>query len=195
MFLLTKPSDAQIQQFISKLARFDYSYKEIGATASEIPASYNLDHNRVQIGRGAASWSRAVSAIKSWQMFELGWVRLCWPDAPIRSGTDVAVLVHHFGFYSLNGARIIYVIDDDGPVKRFGFAYGTLADHAESGEERFVVEWDQGSGDVSYDLLAFSRPSKLLSQLGFPLSRMLQKRFAAASKAAMVTFVHDQHDN
>jgi uncharacterized protein (UPF0548 family) len=28
----------------------------------------------------------------------------------------------------------------DGPVRRFGFAYGTLPDHVESGEERFTVE-------------------------------------------------------
>jgi len=38
-------------------------------------------------------------------------------------------------------------IDDDGPIKRFGFAYGTL-DHAESGEARFAVEWDQQGDDV-----------------------------------------------
>ena len=163
----------------------------MGATASNIPCSYTLDHNRIQLGRGASTWSLAVSAIKSWQMFELGWVRLCWPNAAIRSGSNLAVLVRHYGFYSLNGARIVYTIDDDGPIKRFGFAYGTLEDHAESGEERFAVEWDQQSDDVYYDLLAFSRPAKLLSRLAFPLSRSLQKRFASGSKAAMLAFVHD----
>ncbi len=189
MFLLRKPSDRQIKHFVSDLANSNYSYKEVGATASGIPASYTLDHNRVQLGRGAETWSRAVSAVKSWQMFELAWVRLCRPNTPIRSGTDVAVLVRHLGFYSLNGARIVYVIDADGPVKQFGFAYGTLDNHAESGEERFVVEWDQQNDNVSYDLLAFSKPSKLLSRLGYPLSRMLQKKFAAGSKQAMVSFI------
>ena len=58
-------------------------------------------------------------------------------------GSDVAILIHHFGCHSLNGARIVYLIDDDGPVKRFGFAYGTLQEHAESGEERFMVEWNR----------------------------------------------------
>jgi uncharacterized protein (UPF0548 family) len=126
-------------------------------------------------------------------MFELGWVQLCWPDAAIRSGSNVAVLVRHYGFYSLNGARIVYTIDDDGPNKRFGFAYGTLEDHAESGEERFAVEWDQQGDDVYYDLLAFSKPAKLLSRLAFPLSRSLQKRFASGSKAAMLAFVHQEN--
>jgi uncharacterized protein (UPF0548 family) len=74
-------------------------------------------------------------------MGELGWVQLCWPNAAIHSGSNLAILVRHYGFYSLNGARIVYTIDDS-PIKRFGFAYGTLEDHAESGEERFAVEWD-----------------------------------------------------
>ena len=195
MFLLTKPSHGQIQEFISRVAHSNYSYNEVGATASKVPARYTIDHNRVRLGRGGAAWLRAVSAMKSWQMFELGWVRLCWPDVPIRSGTDVAILVCHFGFYSLNAARIVYVIGDDGPVKRFGFAYGTLEDHSESGEERFVVEWDQETDDVSYDLFAFSRPAKLLSRLGLPLSRMLQKKFAADSKHAMAAFVSTPQGN
>jgi uncharacterized protein (UPF0548 family) len=122
-------------------------------------------------------------------MFNLGWVRVCWPDTPIDSGCDVAVLVRHYGMYSLNGARIVYVVSDDGPTKRFGFAYGTLMEHAESGEERFVVEWDQRDDSVHYDLMAFSRPNQLLPRLAFPLARRLQKRFAADSKAAMAAFV------
>lgn len=190
MFLLLKPADQQIQQFIFNLAHSNYSYREVGATASTIPRSYTVDHNRVRLGRGASTWSLAVSAIKSWQMFKLGWVQLCWADTAIRSGSNVAVLVRHYGFYSLNGVRIVYTIDDAGPIKRFGFAYGTLEDHAESGEERFAVEWDQQGDDVYYDLLAFSKPVKLLPRLAFPLSRSLQKRFASGSKAAMLAFVH-----
>jgi len=108
----------------------------------------------------------------------------------IRVGTEVAVLVRHFGFLSLNACRIVYVVDDDAEeTKRFGFGYGTLEEHAESGEERFTVEWNQGSDKVCYDILAFSRPRKMLARLGYPLSRYLQKQFAEHSKAAMLRFV------
>ena len=41
-------------------------------------------------------------------------------------------------------------------VDKFGFAYGTLPDHAGSGEERFLVEWDQDEGSVWYDIRVFS---------------------------------------
>jgi len=122
-------------------------------------------------------------------MFNIPWLRLHWPTSPRRVGTDVAVCVHHFGFYSLNACRIVYVVQDDTPVRRYGFAYGTLTEHAECGEERFTVEWHQANDTVWYDILAFSRPNKLLAKMAYPLSRSLQKRFAAASQMAMLAAV------
>lgn len=89
----------------------------------------------------------------------------------------------------MNACRIVYVVDEEDPVKRFGFAYGTMAEHAESGEERFTVEWDRDEDTVWYDILAFSHPRNLLARLGYPLSRLLQKRFAEDSKAAMLEAV------
>jgi len=117
------------------------------------------------------------------------WVRLCWPTAPIAERSNVAVLAHRIGLFWLNACRIVYLIDEDGPTKRFGFAYGTLTEHAESGEERFLVEWNRETDAVSYDLLAFSRPNQFLSRVGYPVARRLQKQFAADSKAAMVRAV------
>jgi uncharacterized protein (UPF0548 family) len=122
-------------------------------------------------------------------MFSLPWVRLYWPNAPIQVGTDVAVSLHHLGFYSLNPCRIVYVVDEDSPIRRFGFAYGTLTEHAESGEERFTIEWNRDDDRVWYDIFAFSRPRQMLARLGYPLSRLLQKRFAQGSKAAMLQAV------
>jgi uncharacterized protein (UPF0548 family) len=117
-------------------------------------------------------------------MFDLPWVRLCWPDAPIGSGAAVAVLVSHLGFWSLNACRIVYLVEEHGEVERYGFAYGTLIEHAERGEERFTVGFHADDQSVWYDLFAFSRPSAL-ARLGYPITRTLQKRFARDSKLAM----------
>lgn len=120
-------------------------------------------------------------------MFSLGWTELCWPDSAIRVGSEVAVLIRHLGFYSLNGSRIVYVTDDEREgVRRYGFAYGTTTEHAEAGEERFLIEWNKANDIVYYDLLAFSRPAHVLSRTGYPLVRALQKRFAKASMASML---------
>ncbi len=57
--------------------------------------------------------------------------------------------------------------------------------HGESGEERFTVEMDATTREVWYDLFAFSKPNHTLARLGYPLTRYLQKRFAADSMEAM----------
>jgi len=189
VFSLTAPSDSDIRRFISKVKDTGFSYPEVGASATTAPAGYNVDHNRVRLGRGDGTWQRAVEAIRAWRMLSMPWVSLHWPCAPIQVGTDVAVSIHHFGFYSLNACRIVYVVDKEGPIERFGFAYGTLGEHAESGEERFTVEWNREDDSVWYDILAFSRPRQTLARLGYPLSRLLQKRFAEGSKAALVEAV------
>lgn len=189
MFLHRKPSERELREFVSSLGASSFSYPDLGATASVLPSSYTVDHNRIRLGTGADDWDRAVRAIRSWEMFNFGWIELYGPDTPINVESNVAILVHHFGFYSLNGARVVYLVDDDGPVKRFGFAYGTLQQHAESGEERFLVEWNRQDDSVWYDLLAFSRPAHWLSRLAFPLARELQRRFATDSLRKMASVV------
>ena len=93
------------------------------------------------------------------------------------------------GLWWLNACRIAYVVDEEGPVTRFGFANGTLPGHSAAGEERFLVEWDRASGAVWYDILAFSRPHQWLARLGSPYVRRVQERFGRESAAAMVRAV------
>lgn len=186
LFRLREPLECEARTFLFRQQRSVFSYPEVGATAGDMPGHYNLDHNRVSLGTGKIIWDRAVDAIRQWQMFNIPWIRIYPAIIPIQVGMDVAVSVKYLWFYSLNACRIVYVVDEDGPIKRFGFAYGTLEEHAESGEERFTVEWNSADDQVWYDILAFSRPRKILAKLGYPLSRMLQKRFAEASKLAVL---------
>jgi len=190
LFSVNPWSDDEVRGFVSRQAHSSFSYPEVGATASVPPRHYNIDRSRVRLGQGEAVWKRAAEAVRTWRMFDIPWLRLCWPDSPIRVGADVAVMVRHFGFWSLNACRVVYVVDDEAPDRRrYGFAYGTLGDHAEQGEERFTVEWNREDDAVWYDILAFSRPRKLLAMIAYPLSRLLQRRFAVASKAAMLSAV------
>lgn len=52
------------------------------------------------------------------------------------------------------------------------------------GEEAFVVEMDT-QGKVWYEICAVSKPGNVLSQLAYPLARILQRRFAVDSTKAM----------
>ena len=194
MFLLREPSSAAVETFLSAQRRRPFSYTEVGASRGRAPAGYNVDHNRAPLGSGEAAFLRAVAAIDSWQMFNLGWCRVYPAAAPVEADTTVAVLVRHFGFWSLNACRIVYLLEERGALRRYGFAYGTLAGHAEVGEERFSVEWNRDDGSVWYDLYAFSRPGHLLARAAYPLSRALQRRFAKGSKAAMMRAASAAHD-
>lgn len=190
MFLLRKPSEAAIRQFLSAQQDRQFSYPAVGATRAGVPAGYQVDHNRVRVGTGPVAFERAVAAVRRWEMFHLGWTTLCWRNAPIAAGSTVAMLAS-FGFWTLNACRIVYVIEEDGPVQRYGFAYGTLPDHVERGEERFMIEWRHDDDSVWYDILAYSRPHHILAWIGYPVVRMLQRRFARDSKRAMVEAVQD----
>lgn len=185
MFLLSKPNDQTIRRFLEDQANDNFSYRETGASRFEKPDGYNIDHNRIQIGSGERDFRKAVEAVRKWKMFDFPWVELHPANAAIKTGANVAVLISHFGFWSLNANRIVYVLEESGETKKYGFAYGTLSEHGECGEERFSVELQRQTGEVWYDLFAFSKPNHLLAKLGYPLSRSLQKRFAKASKKAM----------
>ncbi|HEX5966772.1 MAG TPA: DUF1990 domain-containing protein [Pyrinomonadaceae bacterium] len=181
MFLLRKPSDLQIRAFITAQRQTDLSYSPMGITRDAAVAGYTVDHNRVQLGSGAQCFDAAVAAIRRWKMFDLGWVNLVSNETSIEAGETVAVVINHLGFWSMNACRIVYVIEEQG---RYGFAYGTLAEHAERGEERFMVEWKHEDDTVWYDILALSQPGPM-ARLGYPFTRRLQKRFARDSKEAM----------
>jgi uncharacterized protein (UPF0548 family) len=189
MFLLSKPSTERIRQFIDSQHEQLISSPGASIDPMEAPRGYTVDHHRIELGEGEDVFARAIAAIKRWEMFNIGWVELLWPDAPIEMGTTVAVQARHLGFWSLNACRIVGVIDEEGAVYKYGFTYGTLPDHAERGQERFTIEWNRDSNLVFYDIFAFSRPKKLLARLGYPFTRALQRRFARDSLQAMLCVV------
>jgi uncharacterized protein (UPF0548 family) len=188
MFCLSKPTRAAIDAFLAKQSESEFSYPEVGLTCQDAPQGYTVDRNRVRLGYSLDVFERGKAAIRQWKMFDMPWSNLCWPTAGVEAGVNVVVVLSHFGFWSMNPARIVYVMNDVEGTRRFGFAYGTLRDHAEIGEERFLVEFDPVDQAVYYDILAFSRPG-LWARLGYPLARGLQKRFVSDSKSAMVRAV------
>jgi uncharacterized protein (UPF0548 family) len=137
------------------------------------------------LGEGSATFDRAVQALHQWKMFDVPGIQFYWPATAIQPGETVAIVIRHFGFWSLNCCKIVYVIDEEGPVRRFGFAYGTLPEHAEQGEEHFTVEWQRTPDVVSYHILSFSRPVSLAARVACRLARRLQKCFVRQSLAAV----------
>ena len=189
MLSLRKPTAESIRPFLEAQATLPFSYAAVGATAKTPPAGYAVDHTRIKLGDGESVFHAARAALQRWEQFRLGWVEAWSPDTPIQPGAVVAVMGRAICLWWLNACRIVYVVDDSGPISSFGFAYGTLPGHVESGEERFLIEWNRADNSVWYDILAFSIPNHVLIRLGYPMVRRAQKRFARDSAASMLRAV------
>jgi uncharacterized protein (UPF0548 family) len=184
LWFAREPSAERVAEFLRAQSGATVSYEAVGATRTKSPAGYNFDHNRARLGTGDAAFEAACNAIRSWKMFPRPWTQITPANAPIVEGTVIAMLAHALGCWWLNACKIVYVVEETTPLRRFGFAYGTLPAHVETGEECFCVEQD-ADGSVWYDLRAFSRPRYWPVRLAKPLARGLQRRFARESLRAM----------
>ena len=184
MFLARRPTPNVIDRFICDSQDLPLSYAPIGIVRTRT-AAQDVDELTVAIGRGQADFERARAALLAWKQFDIGWVETFPRHAPVAVGTIVAVLIRHLGFWSLNGCRVLYSVGSASDVARFGFAYGTLTNHAESGEELFEVFIEPRTEDVVYRIRATSWPQATLARFGQAIVRALQERFRDHSVAAM----------
>ena len=184
MFLIRRPSQSEIAAFLDQSRDLPLSYDPIGI-ARQTPKGFNADLASQVIGRGRETFEHAKDALSQWRHYEMGWVELFPRGAAIKPGTNVAVLVRHLGFWSLNGCRVVYGIGDIERETNFGFAYGTLTNHAEMGEEIFEVRLDPKSEEVIYRIQAVSRPRAAMAQIGYPIARYFQERFRRDSTRAL----------
>lgn len=180
------PREDEVAGFLREVSPCAVSYAEVGATRGNEtrPTGYNVDHHRQRLGEGEGDFAAAYEALQAWRMFPRPWTRILPERAPQREGQVVAMLAQGFGLWWLNACRIVYTLEERGPVRRYGFAYGTMPAHVEQGEERFSVEL-HADGSVWYDIRAFSRPRYWPVRLAKPLARRLQGRFVTESLAAM----------
>ena len=190
MYLFKRPSADSISRFIASQSQLEFSYPSIGATRDgDHPPGYTLDHERIHLGVGESTFNAAKRALRQWQHYRFDWIELHRPDREPESNQVVGVLARGPGFWVLNACRVVYVVEEQRPVCRYGFAYGTLPEHVESGEERFQIEWREDDS-VWYDILAFSRHNQLISRIAYPYVRRKQKQFARDSMRAMKTAVN-----
>lgn len=202
MFCLRRPDQRQISDYLARQGDWDFSYGPVRCTqdggAQRRLAGWSVDHHRVLLGSGVEVFQQAKAAIGNWRMFPPQITSVFGCEIP-RQCLNVALLfdARPFPLWLLMPARVMYVVDDSvmqagQQIDRFGFAYGTLPDHPERGEERFLVEWNRLDDRVHYDLLAVSQPRHWLARLAYPYTRWQQSRFRRLSGLAMQRAVTEQ---
>jgi uncharacterized protein (UPF0548 family) len=191
MLTVRRPIAAAIADFLGGQRAISLSYSHEGMTRGPALSGFNVDRLRRRLGDGAGVFQRAVDAIQRWLPHQQGWAWAAPVGEPPYPGREIAIVARVGPCWWTNACRVVYVVDEVGPPRRFGFAYGTLAGHAEQGEARFVVECD-ANGGVWYEVLTHSRPRHWLARLGYPVSRWYQRRFARGAADALERAVAEQ---
>ena len=146
----------------------ELTYPEIGATRSgDLPAGYRHVRRHEPLGTGVEVFRRAAAALAGWRLQRGVGMRI--PDgtpAPAVGGRFTARLAGLIGI----PCEVVWVVDEP---RRYGFAYGTLPGHPETGEQAFEVTLDDADL-VWLDIRAFSRPARWYTRLGGPLTYIAQ---------------------
>ena len=191
MFSLRKPSPAALARLADQQSHSPLTYAELGATARTMPSGYH--HGTWETDLGPFSEERfdqLADALGHWQA-QTGSGFTIYPDEPARPGLTFAFSFPLPGAGWVTAAgRVIYVTREPG---RSGFAYGTLPQHPEQGEEAFHLV-RQGA-KIMFTVCAFSRPRHPLVRLGSPVGRALQARVNNAYLGAMRQASEDSRDS
>ncbi len=186
MHLTRRVDPDRLHEFLSSRLDAPLSYPEVGSSLGTLPIGYRHDSYVMRLGDGDASYRRAVQGLVEWRPHRAAGVLVYPHDAPLTTGTTVALALPLVGVHALAACRIVAVVREG---SRFGFAYGTVAGHPERGEEAFVVERD---GDaVRFRITAVSKPADPLARIGSPVTRLVQRRVTRAYLEGLRAFVAD----
>jgi uncharacterized protein (UPF0548 family) len=147
--------------------RSELTYPEIGATRDdEMPAGYRHVRRHEPLGSGPEAFRRAAEALRHWELQRGAGLRVAAATPLPAVGVRVTA-----GILALRiPCEVVWVVDEE---RRYGYAYGTLPGHPESGEEAFVVTLDE-AGVVWLDIRAFSRPARWYTRIAGPLGWIAQ---------------------
>lgn len=152
-----------------------------GGPARPLPRGFVHDRSVSFLGSGEREFAEACKVFDSWLHFDLGWVRVLNPQAPLAVGQLIGIEAHTLGLWSVNFSIITEVRRTS---SIFGFLYTTTSVHVEEGQERFVLEMNN-DGSVFYVIEAVSRPRATLAKIGYPVTRIMQRRFSGHSHDRM----------
>jgi uncharacterized protein (UPF0548 family) len=184
---LRRPSDRARQQTLFEVSGQPLTYPEVGATdRPELPGDgYHNGRHAVALGQGVRVFEAGVDALRTWQPHHFAGASLV-PEVPaIEVGSELVSVLRAGPLHLVVPCRIVYVTDEP---RRFGYAYGTLPGHPESGEESFHIEMD-GRDQVTCCVAFFSRLVDPLARLGSPIAWRLQRRVTARYLEGVRRFV------
>jgi len=148
----------------------ELTYDEVGATAGEMPSGYRHVRVRRVVGHGREDFEHAADALLAGEAQRRAGARVDASATPFRAGTRVTM---RLGVGILSFRIPCLVVWAERTATAAGFAYGTLPRHPERGEERFTLTL-RPSGEVVFEIAAFSAPGRWFTRVGAPVGRLVQ---------------------
>jgi uncharacterized protein (UPF0548 family) len=150
-------------------------------------SSGHQDEHRVVLGRGDRVFRVARDTIAAYRMFPAERLLATFDQGECAQvGTTVAQCVK-LAFLEFEMAnRIVSIFDrDEEGVREFGIQIVSLEGHAEQGVETFKVVQDI-RGEVTFQIIANSKPGLMLTRFFSPLTRWVQLRASRECMRHMV---------
>lgn len=172
---LGPPSERELAGLLRQAEQSDPTYDYVGSLLASGPGGeVRATERRVraELGSGQDTFERASEALRQWRPQRGFGAQIHPADAPIEEGVTVLVVLQIGPVAVVAPCRVVAVVDEP---NRFGFAYGTLPGHAESGEESFLIERSE-SGTVTTTIRVDARPATLPARLASPAVSMIQRR-------------------
>ena len=177
---LRRPSPDRLAGLLRSAAQADLTYEPVGISLDD-SAPPGLVRRSWQTGfdGGPDTFARARAALERWAVHRGSGLDVV-TDGPLAIGTHVAMAAPLPVGWVEATCRIVAVVEE---ADRFGFAYGTLPVHPETGEEAFVVE--RRGGACTFLVEAVSRPVHPLARLAPPVADRLQAMATGRYLSAM----------
>lgn len=175
IFPVRAPTQERLAALVAQQAVYDVTYSAVGTTLTTPPEGYHVASGRKRAGTGQVTFRRGRSAIREWKAHAAMGMTL-EPSVPeLEEGNVMAFAMAvqpPLPLFATGCCRIVQVIDEP---RRFGFVYGTLPHHPESGEEAFMVH-HHDDDVVEFEIIAFSKANSLATKVTGPIARRLQRR-------------------
>jgi uncharacterized protein (UPF0548 family) len=156
------------------------------------PPGFRVGSTRELVGSGTADFERAQRVIAAWAFLPT-WAYPHPPAVPQAPGATLVLVVRTLFLWSVLPARIVQTVEQpaDAGQRRAGFVYSALRGHVAEGYERFMVEHDEATGQVTFDLTAVARPASPVLRLVRPLFTLMQQNFRRTCMRQMRAAIRD----
>lgn len=198
------------QEQLEKLASLEYNYDDKIYHANKDKQGWNVDRYQASLANEAPGepapegpFEAAKKAIQLYQFPDPRLIRAIFnPDATL-PGRNMLMLAKFAGFHFTFGVRVTAVIDEvryntsNQPLKVWGYSYRTLKGHFEVGEIRFEISKNKITGEILFEVNAYSKPDRIPNifyRTGFRIfGRSLQKYFAHSSIRRLQEIARSTH--